>query len=125
MSKRVLFSGKFSPPHPGHICQIIRLAKKYGEVCVVILDYPERRFSMEYTKAIFNEIFDQIDLDVTITSNQTHFAQITKEEFESFECDIYASGNQKVLRHIEILGFPCIFVETAYQYSARDIPVKD
>jgi len=124
-SKKVLFSGRFDICHPGHICQIIRLAKKYGTVKVVILDYPERRFSISYTMMIFKEIFADIKLNVEFIVNKTHFAEITKEEVYMYDCDIYASGNQKVLRHMEVIGVPCIFVEAAYQYSARDIPVKD
>ena len=115
---RSLFSGRFDPPHPGHIASILRLEKK-GPVTVVILDYPERSYPLEYVRTIFSEIFEKHDIKVV--TNKTHFAEIDKKEFLSFKCDKYASGNLTVLKHIEELGVPVIYCDRAYEYSARNI----
>jgi phosphopantetheine adenylyltransferase len=116
--KVVLFSGRFDPPHPGHIAQVMRLLSTYARVKVVVLDYPDRRFPHTYVKHVFDEVLNTSKWPIDIVTNKTHFAKITLEELKSFECDIYAAGNMEVLKHIEQLGFPCIYVERAFDYSA-------
>ena len=115
----VLFSGRFDPPHPGHIAQIIRLEKQYGRVKIVLLDYPERDYPVEYCVTIFNELLSKYNVEIVV--NKTHFAQITLEELNQYNCDLYAAGNLKVLRHIEKLGFPVVYCERSYNYSSRNI----
>jgi len=123
--KMVLFSGRFDPVHPSHICTIIRLAKKFGAVKVVMLNYKERRFPVDYCLQVFQEIFEEIKLDVRFDVNTIHFGQITRQELIDFDCDIYAAGNHNVLRHIENLGFPAVYVERAYEYYASDIKLPE
>jgi len=118
--KTVVFSGRFDPVHPGHIVQVKRLLQKFTQVKVVILDYEERRFPLNYVENIFNEIFD--DDFVQIISNKTHFGEITLEEFKMFNANSYAGGNLKVLRHMEKLGVKVVYCERALEYSARDYP---
>ena len=113
---RVLFSGRFDPPHPGHIAQIIRLAKQYRHVVVVMLDYPERDYPIDYCLKVFQECLQ--DWPVEIITNKTHFAKITKEDWESYLCNVYAGGNLQVLRHIEKLGISVTYIERAFNYSA-------
>lgn len=111
-----LFSGRFDPPHPGHIIQVLRLLKKYNKVILVILDSKERFFPISYCVPIFKEIF--LDKNVEVESNLTHFGEITKEELGMFNFDVYVSGNLKVLRHIETLGRDVEYIERAYDYAA-------
>lgn len=125
--KIVLFSGRFNPNHLSHVCSIIRLAKTFKKVIVVILDYDEREWPVVYTKQRFVEIFSEMpSLEVDIRVNNKHFGQITKVELEVFQpFDYYAAGNLKVLRHMERIGVPCIFVERAYLDQARDLTIPD
>ncbi len=115
---KILFSGRFDPPHPGHIAQIMRLEEK-GRVVVVILDYPERDYPIAYVIEIFKEILKKHNVE--IKANNDHFGEITREQLDKFDCDLYAAGNLKVLKHIENIGFPVIYCERAYQYSSRNI----
>jgi len=114
----VLFSGRFDPPHPGHIAQVMRLLEKYSRVQVVVLDHPDRRFPITYVKMVFNEVLGTKKNPVEVLSHSTHFAQITLDELKAFKCDVYASGNLQVLKHVEHLGFPCTYVERAFDYAA-------
>lgn len=114
---RALTSGRFNPPHDGHMTMLKRLTKKFDMVRVVILDYPERDFPICYCKQVFEEIFED-NKKIEFLVNNTHFGRITIKEIESYGCDIYLGGNLKVLRHIEKLGFPCEYVERAFEYSA-------
>ena len=97
---------------------VMRLLTDYKAVKVVVLDYKDRRFPLTYVKFVFNEILNTVKCPVEVVSNKTHFAKITKKELESFGCDLYAAGNMEVLKHIEQLGFPCIYVERAFDYAA-------
>ena len=111
------------PPHPGHICTILRLLKQFDKCLVVVLDYPERRFPLSYTLPILKEIVE--NKPVEVITNTKHFGKISAEELSKFSFDVYAAGNLQVLRHIESLGFNTIYVERAYAYSASKIPVTD
>lgn len=116
----VLFSGRFDPPHPGHILQILKLAKKWKKVKVVVLDYPERRFPIVYVMSVFQEIIDSESVE--FFRNNIHFGEITEEEFKKFECDLYVGGNLTVLRHIEKMGIPCEYLPRALEFSSRHYP---
>jgi cytidyltransferase-like protein len=113
---RCLFSGRFDPPHPGHIASILRLADKYDEVVVMMLDYPDRNFPIEYCGKVFSECIEREKVKISV--NKTHFGKISLEEWELFQCDLYAGGNLSVLRHVEKLGIKVHYLERAFEYSA-------
>ena len=117
-SMKILFSGRFDPPHPGHIASILRLEKK-GHVTVVVLDYSDREYPIEYVKTVFNEIFERHGVE--IITNSVHFGKVDVDELKNFGCDVYAGGNLTVLRHIEQLGHPVMFCDRAFEYSSRNI----
>ncbi len=118
--KIVLFSGRLNPPTPAHVCTIIRLAKRFKAVKVVMLNYKEREFPIDYCFQPLREIFDEMDHDVEFITNTIHFGNITRQELDEFKCDIYAAGNLKVLRHVESLGFPVVYIERSFEYHASD-----
>ncbi len=90
-----LTSGRFDPPHPGHIMNIIELAKRYDEVRVVILDYLGRRYPVCYCIDIFKKIFAETNLKVEFFVNSTHFANVTKTEIDEYSCDLYSGEISK------------------------------
>lgn len=55
-----------------------------------------------------------------IVVNKDHFAEISKEQLSKYTFDVYCSGNQKCLKHIEDLGYNVEYVERAYDYEAGD-----
>jgi len=115
---RVLFSGRFDPPHPGHIASVLRLLNKpeVRSVTLVILDYPERDYPIVYCEKVFSECLKTHPVEIKV--NKTHFGKLTHTEWKSFDCDVYAGGNLKVLRHIEKLGISVTYTERAFDYSA-------
>ena len=119
---RVLFSGRFDPPHPGHVVSILRLHAKYGHVVVPVLDYKGRVWPASYCKQVFDECFAHLHGDIEVLINRTHFGAITCDELESYGCDLYASGNVVVIKHVESLGMPCIYVDRAFSYEAHLYP---
>ena len=125
MNRTVLFSGRFDPPHIGHWISILRLADKFKKVKVVVLDYPERRFNIQYVLQIFDELTGRwpFDRKVEVMSNSDHFGKITKKALEKYEFDVYAAGNMVVLNHINSLGIKCMYVDRAFDFEAhRYIP---
>lgn len=111
-SVKLLYSGRFDPPHLGHLCTVLRRMEEndIDEMVIVILDYPERVNSPVKVKQAFKEILALTDYSnqVTIQINDTHFGEITKEELMGYGCDVYLAGNDKVLTHVNNLG--CIKV---------------
>lgn len=125
LTQVALFSGKFDPPHPGHFASICELGKKFGAVRVVLLDYPNRRYPVEYCIRVFKETFDCVNFPVYFHVNKTHFAEVTKEELDQFKpYHIYVAGNLKVLRHIESLGVPTYYQHRKFDYQASSIPMS-
>ena len=88
-----------------------------------MLDYEERKYPVCYCVDIFEEIFE--DFPVEIIVNNIHFGEITKEQLEKFNFDVYSAGNLLVLRHIEKLGFDVIYCDRAYLYEASKIPLPE
>lgn len=117
--KTILFSGRFCKPHLSHFLTIRDLSVKYKKVVVVVLDYPEAFYSLAMRRHILGRALEDYD-NVEIVSNRTHFAEITENELRSYECDVYGAGNEQVLKHIESMGFPCVYVPRTLNAAASD-----
>ena len=120
----VLFSGRFDPPHCGHFTTILQLSRLFEKVIVVVLDYPKRKTTSSYAKQVFDEIIYLTEKNIKVVINKIHFAKITKKEFDSFNCDVYASGNMEVLSHIDSLGIPTFYTHRAFEYEASRYILK-
>jgi len=107
----ILFSGRFDKPHLGHLITIQRLMRQYDMVVVVVLDYPEANYDIDFRMNVLNEALLNSKGSFIITKNETNFGEITDEELEEFPCfQYYGSGNKKVLKHIKSLGGNTIVV---------------
>jgi glycerol-3-phosphate cytidylyltransferase-like family protein len=122
---KALTSGRFDPPHPGHIINLLNIAKKFESVKCVVLSSDTRRYPMSYCLQILDKILTHLPFDIELKANKTHFAEITKEELDAFDCDIYVGGNLKVLKHIESLGMKTSFIDRSYYYEANKIPLPE
>jgi len=118
--KRVVASGRYDPPHCGHIYTLQLLGQKYAEVIVVILDHEEQEYPVEYRCQILRKILACSKGRYTLRCNTTHFGQLRPDEWEQYKAHIYASGNLEVLKHIESLGIPVEYTPRAFEYSATD-----
>lgn len=112
--KTGIFSGRFDPPHLGHIQTVLKLAKRFSKVVVVILDYPERKaVDANGAKEIFDYLFDMVFPEISrskvdVVTNKTHFAKITYSEYDLFLRNIgacynhtvYFSGNFEVINNM-------------------------
>jgi len=116
---KCLFSGRFDPPHPGHIASIQKLLHKFEKVVVMMLDYPERRFPLSFCCRVIEKCVCNENMSVQV--NKTHFGKLTEKEWNSHNCDIYAGGNLKVLDHIEKLGILVYYIDRSFPYAASKI----
>jgi len=124
VNKTAIFSGRYCPPHLGHILTIFELCKKFNRVVVVILDYPSREFCTAHeAKDIFDKLFKYIfngiyDGKIYVVINNIHFAKITVSEYLSFlksirtnyYDSIYFSGNNRVIKHMQKLNIRHKFI---------------
>lgn len=116
---RALISGRFDPPHCGHIRTIQKLGERFALVVVVVLDDDTEDSPAWYRMMVLRDILDSSDGHYNVISNRTHFSKITREEIESYRCDVYCGGNDEVNRHIRIgLRFPVEELKRSYGYSA-------
>jgi cytidyltransferase-like protein len=120
-----IFSGRFDPPHLGHVQTVLKLAKRFSKVVVVVLDYPERKtVNADGTKDIFNFLFDMVFPEISrskvdVVVNSIHFAKITFAEYDIFLRNIgacynhtvYLSGNPEVLENMAKQQIKSEFVE--------------
>ena len=129
--KTAVFSGRFDPPHVGHILTILKLACRYKVVLVVILDYKGRE-AVTARKAmnIFNAILSRVENSVIlVTINKDHFAKITKRQY--YELLVknninplkakYFAGNKSVIKRFELLGLNHKFIPRSECYSGTEI----
>lgn len=116
-----VFSGRFDPPHIGHILTIMRLLETYLKILVVVLDYSERKAcTAEKAKDIFDQVFHGLSKGKVVTViNDVHFSRISKIEYRCLCLDneidpdmtMYLSGNHEVIAHFNDIGVPHQFVE--------------
>ena len=124
---RILFSGRFDPVHPAHWVTILRLLKIASQVIVVVLDYPGRKYYAGYSAQLFEESVQLSGLSdkIEVWINEVHFAEITADALDRFDCDSYAAAaNLEVLSHVWALGKPCVYMDRAYDYEASAIIPK-
>ena len=115
----ILFSGRFDKPHLSHFLTIRDLSKQYKAVAVMILDYPESHYPLSMRMHLLKEMFEDYK-NVKIYVNKTHFGKVTKTELDYYKFDVYGSGNEDVLKHIESLGFPCVYVPRTLDTAASE-----
>ena len=116
----IIFSGRFDRPHLGHIETITKLGREYARVIVVILKYEDQRYPICYRYERMLAILDRCKGNYDVRVNQTHFAEITREDLDCYDADVYGAGNVEVLRHIESLGYPCVFLDRSDEDAASD-----
>lgn len=97
-----------------------RLANKYDKVLVVILDHKEQQYSVQYREQMLRECLAMCKGNFEVSVNTDHFGEIAKEAADKYKFDVYCSGNQKCLKHMEELGYEVEYVERAYDYEAED-----
>ena len=117
--KTILFSGRFDKPHASHFLTIRDLSKSWKHVFVAVLDYSESHYPLCVRLHILEKLLQDYN-NVTVLSNCIHFGEITLEQIQCFNCDVYGSGNKDVLKHVESLGMECVYVPRTLDTAASE-----
>lgn len=120
LNKTILFSGRFDRPHISHLETITILGQQYKKVLVVVLDYPEQTYPVQYRAQKLKDILSRCKGCYDVVINKIHFGEITKEEIKKYKFDIYGSGNMKVLKHIEEIGCNVLYIQRSDDTNATD-----
>ena len=126
--KIVCFSGRFDIPHLGHWLTVLRLLEMgAAKVKIIALDYEDRIWYIQKVKQFFDEVIylSGHDKYVEVIINKTHFAEMTKTEWETYGCDVYASGNNTVLEHMNGIGVKTVYMDPAYNIHASNYVLND
>jgi hypothetical protein len=121
-----LISGRMDPPHRGHIRTIQLLGQRFKKVIVVVLEHKDQTYSITYRVQVLREILENSKGNYEVVSGPYHFGEISVDRLLDYEFDVYAAGNEKVLRHIEELirlcpdakDKRCIWTDRPYSVSA-------
>lgn len=120
-----LISGRFDPPHRGHIKTIQDLGKRFKRVLVVVLEGNDAYWTTAYRVQVLKEILDNSKGEYGVTSNCLHFGKISIDKLLEWDFDVYAAGNPVVLKHIdeitricETRKIRCIWVDRPYECDA-------
>lgn len=121
MGRTILFSGRYDPPHLGHLLTFQRLATEYDKVIICILDYP-RQFKpiRERLKTIEVALGGCIgSFEVIVNSvNLEHATQEDMDTLPAFDC--VGTGNQGVYFNMVKLGIPVVEIKRTPGYNASD-----
>lgn len=120
VNKTILFSGRFDRPHISHIDTITKLGQEYKKVLVVVLDYPEQCYPVQYRAQRLGEVLGRCKGNYEVVINKVHFGKITASELGYFDFDVYGTGNMEVLKHIESLNVKCRFIDKSDDTAASD-----
>jgi len=118
-----LISGRFDPPHLGHLITIGRELARFDKVIVVVLDDGKQMYPISYRMDVLTEAVSMlggVPSSVKIERYKTHFGNIVRDEIDRWRFDVYGSGNMDVLRHVSSLGIQCRYIPRAYDYEASN-----
>lgn len=119
----VLFSGRFDPPHCGHVATILKLRSLFGKVLVPVLQYKDEAYPVMERVNILTACLSATT-DITVFKNDIHFGKINIQELESYTFDVYASGNIQCCENIRSLGVPVLYIPRSFHYAASDDPKR-
>ena len=138
-NKTAIFSGRFDCPHVGHFLSILELARLYGKVAVIILDYPGRETcSADEARDIFNKLFDLVFPPIArqvvqVEVNDIHFAHISFSEYDTLlrnigccmNHSIYVSGNREVLDNMTKQGIKARYFARSDDYIYTGTKIRE
>jgi len=121
MTKTILFSGRFDPPHLGHIMTLQRLALEYDKVIVCILDYPQQFYPIKDRLETMATALSGCLGTFVVVTNSVNFENITKEDVDTLPAfDVYGSGNTICYLRMNALGYKVVPVNRTPGYKASD-----
>jgi nicotinamide mononucleotide adenylyltransferase len=120
--KIAVFSGRFDPPHLGHIMTLTKLAGEHDLVLVPVLSYNNRLVMASEAVQIIQDTFKGTVTGAKVKPfvNLIHFGEIYYCQYHellrrsgiepSINDVTYYSGNQEVLEHMKSINVKSEFI---------------
>jgi hypothetical protein len=90
----------------------------FSKVIVVILDYPEQRYPVEYRRNVLATILGFSRGNYEVLVNDENYERISARAAGEHCFDVYASGNPKCIARMKSLGYRTLFVDRSWDYEA-------
>lgn len=132
--KIAVFSGRFDPPHLGHLITMVKLSNDHDIVIVPVLSYDDRLVDAATAIETMKRVTKALNNNkVRFSINIVHFAKISAGDYgrllrregvdQSINEVIYYSGNHEVLNHMNDIGVKNKFIERSFDeyYSSTII----
>lgn len=98
---KILFIGKFQPPHLGHVLTINLLRKKYSHIDIGITAGKPRLLSQNKVSKIFNLVFfNDKNIKVKVLFGAVDEGTVEIED----KYDYIISGNKSILKKLKAKG---------------------
>ena len=99
---KILFIGKFQPPHLGHVLTINLLKKKYSHIDIGLTEGKPRIMSQKKISEIFNLVFlKDKNINIKILKGAVDEGTINIKE----RYDYIISGNKFILKKLKAKGY--------------------
>lgn len=134
--KVAVFSGRFDPPHIGHVMSIHKLSTSHDIVIIPILDYADRFISAESAFEVFNSVFEHYQSHslIIFLINNIHFSKITEVEYndllkqcgidQSINDVIYYAGNKEVLDNFIGMGIKATYLKRSMDEFYAGVEIR-
>ncbi len=108
-----LFSGRFQPPHLGHVITLMKLYPLYDEIIMAITEYTWGGtkmpvLSVKYVKEILEAVFKNIPKYRVIVSSKAMIERTSFDDLPRF--DVIVTGDLKLIKHLEKVGMEYRFI---------------
>lgn len=108
-----IFSGRFQPPHLGHIITLMKLYPLFDEIIIAITEYTWGGtkmpvISVKYVKEILEAVFRNLPKYRVIIAGKAMIERTSFDDLPKF--DILVTGDLKVIKRLEEIGMKYMFV---------------
>ena len=108
-----LFSGRFQPPHLGHIITLMKLHPQYDEIIIAITEYTWGGtkmpvLSVKYVKEILEAVFKNISKYRVIIAGKAIIERTNFDDLPRF--DVILTGDLNLIKHLEKIGMKYRFI---------------
>ena len=108
-----VFSGRFQPPHIGHILTLMRLHDKYDKIIIAVTQFTywgekPHIIPPETAAEILTEIFKHVPKYEVVLTDEGFPIRTTFDDLPPF--DVAVTGNEMTVNHLRSLGIRVDFV---------------
>lgn len=109
-----IFTGRFQPPHLGHILTLMRIYPLYNKIIIAVSEYTyggkkKQVISPEVAKKILEDVFQHLPKFEVILIGKGFIERTTFNDLPKF--DVVVTGNLELIRKMEKLGIKARYIK--------------